>query len=100
FPDGKSFDLEYWRDLLVATVEWLSSTDKLKPPVKLPRGSTYLVNTEPKHADGRRFLSIRQVGNLFVETNFNNKDIVKHTKYLLQQHGVDANHVFLHTQSE
>ncbi|MEM4306620.1 MAG: hypothetical protein QXD61_11690 [Candidatus Caldarchaeum sp.] len=97
FPDGRSFDLEYWRDLLVATVEWLSSTDKLKPPVKLPYGSTYIVNTEPKHANGHKFKSIRKVGDLFVETNFNNKDIVKHTKYLLQQHGVDAVNVFLHT---
>ncbi|MEM2034589.1 MAG: hypothetical protein QXL42_00420, partial [Candidatus Caldarchaeum sp.] len=89
--------LKYWKDILVASVEWLSSSGSLKQPVKLPYGSTYIVNTEPKHANGHKFISIRKVGDLFVETNFNNKDIVKHTKYLLQQHGVDAVNVFLHT---
>ncbi|MEM4410921.1 MAG: hypothetical protein QXT61_04370 [Candidatus Caldarchaeum sp.] len=97
FPDGKSFDLKRWKDILVASVEWLSSSGRLKPPVKLRYGSTYIVNTEPKHANGQPFKIIRKVGNLFVETNFSNKDVVKHTKYLLRQHGVDAVNVFLHT---
>ncbi|MDW7970229.1 MAG: hypothetical protein RMH77_07530, partial [Sulfolobales archaeon] len=97
FPDGKRSPLKYWRDILTAAVEWLVSSNRLmQPPIKTSEGFTYLVNSVPRHENGKPFRSKREVSGLWVETNFNNKDVVKHTKRLLEMHGISPETVFLH----
>ncbi|MEM0349102.1 MAG: hypothetical protein QXE96_03175 [Candidatus Caldarchaeum sp.] len=96
FPDGKSYQLKWWRDILTAAVEWLDSTGKLpQPPIKTGEGTTYLVNIRPVHENGEPFRSKRAVGKLFVETNYNIRDIVKHAVRLLELSGVSPREVFL-----
>lgn len=100
FPDGSEQEIHAWRDILVSTVKWLSSTGKLLPPpiitVRLTKKhTTYLINKEPKHKNGRPFKNPRQVDGLYIECSYSNKDIVKHTIRLLNLHSIDPKEVFL-----
>mgnify|MGYP001773541281 CR=1 FL=1 len=96
FPDGKSYQLKYWKDILTAAVEWLHSTGKLPPPpIKAGKGATYLVNTRPVHENGKSFHAFTRIGTLYVNTNFNGRDIIRHTISLLQKSGVSPDNVFL-----
>lgn len=96
FPDGKSHPLRSWKDILTSTVEWLNATNKLTNlPIKTSRGDSYLVNTHPEHEDGKKFRFSKKVGSVYVETHFSARDILRHTRRLLEICGVKPDVVFL-----
>ena len=65
FPDAAEYELRHWEEILTKTVEWLNQARILtlaNVPVKMLRGTGYLVNTEPIHSDGRPMAKRTQVG--------------------------------------
>ncbi|MEM0381479.1 MAG: hypothetical protein QW580_02270 [Nitrososphaerota archaeon] len=55
----------------------------------------YLIHVEPKHPSGAVFRNPKEINGLYLEANFNIKDLIKHTKTLLQQVGIDLSQVYL-----
>ncbi|MEM2922264.1 MAG: hypothetical protein QXH35_05390 [Nitrososphaerota archaeon] len=98
FPDGKQYSVKSWRQLLVNSVEWLIETGKLtaqRCPVSVKPGKRYAVHTEPKHASGRKFRDPRKIRNLYVETGLNSVRVVRWTKLLLNQFGINLKEIRL-----
>lgn len=97
FPDGSRFMLKAWSDILYHTVKWLIETNKLTRrncPIKTgPK--RYLIHVEPKHPSGAVFRNPKEINGLYLEANFDIKNLIKHTKTLLQQVGIDPSQVYL-----
>jgi hypothetical protein len=89
---NKVFELRYYNEILVNTANWLIENGKIKPsdcPIKVVRGKSYLINTQPKHEDGRDFRASKKLSNgLWIEVNYSAADCIKHAKRLLKKFGV------------
>ena len=69
FPDGKSEELKYWRDILLAVAKW--ALPQLKRRLPIDSGTHwFLINTEPVHKNKKPFKSPVQIGDYWLETNF------------------------------
>ena len=91
FPDRSERPLNFWWHLIHETANWLGETGRLTQeniPVMAGRGQTYLINREARHLTGRRFASRRtlRIGEteVFVNTAFDKKSTVRHTRSLLK----------------
>lgn len=84
FPDGTESAIKYWRDLLVAVVEWAGPKLEPQVPIRWPNtGRTYVA----KAKEGMRFP--KPVGPYWVETNFSALYLVKTASYILSVVGED-----------
>jgi hypothetical protein len=101
FPDGQRFSIKHWNELLTSIVGWLHGTGRLTKqslPLTTPKsGTRYLVNIEPKHKTGARFRQPKQVGNLYVETHYSSKDILRLSKHILRMMNVDPDSIVVET---
>ncbi len=95
FPDGKEKSVTKWNQVQIATVEWLTETNRLTPdhcPLTTPRG-TYLVNTSNHRHDGKEFSYGVQVNGLYIDKNKSIPNHVSTTKQILTHLGVDLTQV-------
>ncbi|MBC7287243.1 MAG: hypothetical protein H5T86_04185 [Armatimonadetes bacterium] len=89
---GQTVTVDKAKHIVVTAAEYLVGIGKLTPsacPVAVTRGSTYLVNTEPVHAHGGKFLSPERLSNgLFVESYCSASTAVEYSCRLLEQFGL------------
>lgn len=99
FPDGKSYDVKNWRDILIATTSWLIYSGKISRqdmPIRSERSRVrYIINDKPVHEDGSKFKDPKKVGEYYVETNVSSRRAILWTITLLNRFRVDPSKVFL-----
>ena len=104
FSNGEVKNIKSWADMWFETCEWLAVSGKLTDPVPSPKGRSarMIVNTDPKHPPSRKhpqgnnFLNSRKLSTgLFIEMNYNPKNLLDNTKYLLERQGVSPDTVEL-----
>ena len=97
FPDGVTKDVSSWARVQVATAMWLIETRRAEGqiPLENTRG-TYLINQEPRRANGSDFLDPREVGNgLWIEMHYSPANHLKKTREMLVACDVDPTTVQL-----
>ncbi len=101
FPNSSPKPLGSWVDLWVRVAEYLVETGKISErncPIKTERSkSKYLLHTEPKHANGREFMSKRKVDNLWLDTFVGSTSTWRKSRWLLKKFSVDPATVFVST---
>ena len=107
FSGSNQKQIKSWVDIWSEVCEWLAVSGKLTSkdcPVPSPRGSgvRVIVNTIPKHPpssknpDGNDFAQSRSISTgLFIETNYNPRDLIHNSMFLLKKQGVDPTDVEL-----
>ncbi len=99
FPDGREYEISKWRDLLINVVSWLIDTGKIRRediPLSSPKSKRrYILNTEPKHKDGRPYKDHKKIGPYFLEVNLSSKTIARWSLYLLRKYNIDTSKVVL-----
>ena len=92
FPNNTTVSIETWKDMMDKAVHWLIENKKLNEndcPIR-PKGySRCLVNTSPKHLDGKNFTSPKQIGTFYIETNYGGRYIIPPVKAIIQYVGQD-----------
>ena len=91
FPDGVTKDVSSWARVQVATAMWLIETRRVegRTPLENTHG-TYLINQEPRRANGSDFLDPREVGNgLWIEMHYSPANHLKKTQEMLVACDVD-----------
>lgn len=89
----KEYDLESANQILVHTANWLIASRKLtKNNCPVPVGpKRYLVNSEPRHKDGKKFFFPKKLSNgLWIEANYSRKDCENQARNLLEKFGVSS----------
>ena len=97
FPDSNPKPIKSWVDLLASVAEHLIETKKISAqncPVH-KAGKRYLVHTEPIHATGREFDGKREIGDLWLHTNYKATDIYENSYWLLENFGIDPSTVLV-----
>ena len=85
-----TFEIRKFNEVLINTAEWLISKGKLKRSVcPIPAGrKRNLINTIPKHRNGKTFRVPRKLSNgLYIEVNYNANDCINNAKKLLEKFG-------------
>ena len=104
FPDKSTVEARTLSAILVESVAWLSKTDNLKVPMPWKAGktgNTYVVNTEPKHANGKQFHHSKKINEyLFVNTNYSGHSLQEITRRLLEECGVDLSAVTVNMEKK
>ena len=80
FPDNQKKSIQYWREILLVTVEWAEK--RLKE--RLPLGTLVAETPEGMRAP-------RKAANMYVETHFSAKDCVRSAIRVLREIGVNPN---------
>lgn len=94
FPDGRQESFKEWKGLLVAVAEWVEPQLRgAQLPIKL--GKRFLLSSKPVHSDGHPFRAPKQVGKLWLETNFSARDCVRHACRLLEVVGISPEEVWV-----
>ena len=74
FPNSSPKPIENWIDIWVSVASYLVETDKISKdncPISKKEGAkTYLLNTKPYHRDGAKFYLKKEIGGLWLFTNF------------------------------
>lgn len=89
--DDSRKPLGSWVDLLAGVAEWLISNKRLTAqncPVQLG-SKNYLLHTEPTHPNGKPFSTHREIGGLYVFTNFGPSYVIRHAKNLIKEAGLN-----------
>ena len=97
FPDGSENSIQFWKDVLVNTAEWLYSKGLLMKnvPVLSPKKEHYIVNIEKEHPDGSSFERPEPLKEgLWVEARGGKKAIGK-ARHLLRACGQNPAEVLL-----
>jgi hypothetical protein len=85
-----TYQVKNWYEILVNTAEWLVRKGKLKrEDCPIPSGHRWnLVNTQPKHRDGRKdFISPRKLSNgLYIETSYSAANCIIKAQGLLEKY--------------
>lgn len=92
FPNSSTKPIKTWIDIWVSVAEHLIETGKISAkkhcPVSKKEGAkTYLVNTEPRDRDGGEFHVKKQIGELWLFTNFSATNAYKNACWLLTEYG-------------
>ena len=98
-PDGEERPTAYWVSVLKETALWLHRTRVLtQGNCKIKTGpKRYLLSLDGKHQGGERFKSpipLEDTG-ITLEGHFSARDIVRHTKDLMEHFGKDPSQVYL-----
>ena len=90
-PQGKKISVRSWADLLYLTARWLMEAGILTGPFTFKTMTKRnLIHFEPFHPDGRKFKLNRKLPNdLFIDCNYNAKNIVYLSGRLLAEFGQD-----------
>ena len=101
-PKGTETPLRNWASLLFETCDWLVRQGLLDNGAcrvdMSPRGSRYLINDSPVHADGRPFKNIKRLSNgLYLESQLASGIIAQRCATLVEQFGQDPEqfHVYV-----
>ena len=93
FPDNSVISIKSWRVLLVEATRWLINNNHLTkshcPIRKTPRGTRYIVHTEPFHESGRPFDVSLQVESLYVHRHGGNVYSTKACRTIIEHVGQD-----------
>ena len=93
FPDNSGISIKSWRVLLVEVTRWLINNNHLTqshcPIRKTPRGTRYIVHTEPFHESGRPFGASLQVESLYVHRHGGNVYSTKACRTIVKHVGQD-----------
>ena len=101
FPDSMPIEINRgWADAWFRVCEWLASTGKLTEldcPISISeRASRYLVHTVPVHSNERPFGQARKTAtDLFVELQYDPKQVLRNARFLLGKFKVPADTVEL-----
>lgn len=98
FPNASPKPIKYWVDLLESVAQYLVETNRISDddcPVYMTRSRRYLVHTEPIHATGTEFYNKREIGKLWLNTDYNAISILKHARWLLEHFGIDPSTVLV-----
>ena len=98
-PDGEERSIAYWVDIIKETALWLHRTRVLtRENCQVAIGpKRYLMSLDNKHQNEQPFSSPIPLGDtgITLEGNFSARDIVRHTKDLLEHFGKDPSQVYL-----
>lgn len=89
-----TYKIKTSKDILVNTAEWLIRKRKLKrEDCPIEAGPAWnLVNTQPKHRNGKDFFNQRRLSNdLYIETNYSARDCIDRAQQLLKRYGYQSN---------
>lgn len=99
FPDGRSYQIKHWRDVLLSIASWLIDTGKIKDedlPLTSPRSrKRAIMNREPKHIDGSRFKDPKRIRSYFVEASISSRRAFKWSIFLLERYNISPSKVLL-----
>ena len=100
FPSGKDRSVKNWRYLYVVVAEWLVQEGALTEgecPISVgSRKGYYLVNSQPRHPNGKDFLSPYELSNgLFLPAHISAKAAVARCKALMKHFSKDLSRVRL-----
>ena len=98
FPNASPKPIKYWVDLLESVAQYLVETNRISDddcPVYMTRSRRYLVHTEPIHATGTEFNNKREIGKLWLNTDYNAIHILKNARWLLEHFDIDPSTVLV-----
>ena len=87
-PDGSERTLGRWNSLPLEVVKWLMSSGILTAencPIR--SAGRYLVNVAPEHPGGKPFTAGKQVGQLYIESNYSGPDQHRNTITIIKHLG-------------
>ena len=88
FPDGSDLPVNSWVDVSVKIVEWLSKNRYLNEGncrVRFSdRAKRYILSDTPIHAHGKRFHTVHEVGDLYLEGNHSGPNHVKNAQVIIK----------------
>ena len=90
FPDNSRVKIENWVDLPVETIRWLLDNNLLRQnhyPITL--GRSYILAESPFNPNGGKFIAHKQVGNLYISTNYSADNQARHTRIIIERTGQD-----------
>ena len=100
-PDSSTRPINHWIDIWVSVATYLIETGKISAkdcPVRKKEGAkTYLLHTEPRDQDGEKFRGKKEIGELWLFTNFNPPSAHKNSCWLLENFGVNPSTVLIST---
>lgn len=85
-----AYAIDKWNEVLINTAEWLVRKGKLKrDDCPIPSGHIWnLVNTQPKHRNGKDFNAPKKLSNgLYIETTYNSTNCINNARKLLEKYG-------------
>ena len=89
-PDGRREIVKIWKDIFIAVARYCLPHLKGKVPIKPRYGERILIG---RSSSGMR--TPRRINNLWLETNFSVKDLIRYSCYLLELAEMSAENVYL-----
>ena len=103
FWDGSTQKLERWNQLLVSVVGKLYAENRISvedlPISRTRKAETCIVNAEPFHPTGRKFIATKRIEGtlpLFVNVNFTAQEVRRTAQFLLKRYDQNPADVYLH----
>ena len=93
FPDEACVPVQYWYSLMTESTSWLLYDGHLAHgflPIQF--AGKYLVSTTPTHPNGAQMTSGKEVGGLWVETNYNSSSCIKNAITIIETVGQNPEH--------
>ncbi len=85
-PGGEVVPAKNWTDLIAQLALWLVESGYLSEAnTPIQHGKRYLLATEPIHPSGKPFINARQVGPLWLNSNYAASDHVRNARRILEQ---------------
>ena len=89
FPDGSTSSIKYWNNIPIETVRWLVQSGNLNEnAIPLQEGKRYILSHQPMHSTGTQFKNSKQIGNFYLEANYNSDNQVKNTVVVIEKAGI------------
>ncbi len=90
FPDEASVPVPFWYSLMTESTSWLLYNGDLAHGfLPIQSAGKYLVSTTPTHPNGVQMTSDKEVGGLWVETNYNRSSCIKNAITIINSVGQD-----------
>ena len=90
FPDNSRDSTKYWSSVVVEVARWLVMNEHLNPiHCPIQRKSRYLVATSPVHPDGKKFTAPHHISNVYIEKNYNARNLVINARTIIEHVGQD-----------
>ena len=90
FPDRSSVDIGRWTHIPERILEWLLDTNRLRvDQAPITSGNRHIISTSPIHPTGREFFNRKQVGPLWLESNYDPTGQVRNALLIIEHAGLD-----------
>lgn len=93
FPDKSTDAIRSWIDIMVKVVNWLIDKNILNEshcPIKAPGARTrYLVNTEPKHSNDKKFVNPGSIGCFHFQKHGVSSVTIRNVRHIIKHVGQD-----------